>query len=104
MAGLASKILGYCARQLPGDWERLYGYRPLLLETLVDAARFPGTCYRAANWIELGRTQGRGRMDRDHSAAPAPKVLYVYPLCRHVPQRLSSAVAPGYGEPPEAAE
>lgn len=103
VASLASKILGHAARQLPGDWERLYGYRPLLLETLVDASRFRGTCYRAANWIELGRTQGRGRMDRDHAAARAPKVLYVYPLCRHVPQRLWSAVAPCYCEPPEAA-
>src|SRR5207237_797232 len=43
--GLASKILGQCARQLPGDWELRYGYRPLLLETLVDARRFRGTCY-----------------------------------------------------------
>ena len=104
VAGLASKVLGHAARQLPGDWERLYGYRPLLLETLVDAERFRGTCYRAANWIELGRTQGRGRMDRDHAAARIPKVLYVYPLCRHVQQRLSSAVAPRYCEPPETAE
>ncbi len=104
VAGLASKILGHCARQLPGDWEKLYGYRPLLLETLVDAKRFRGTCYRAANWIPLGHTQGRGRMDRDHLAAHAPKLLYVYPLCRHVQQRLSSAVAPRYCEPPETAE
>ena len=43
--GLASKILSLCARQLPGDWERRYGYRPLLLETLVDSKRFRGTCY-----------------------------------------------------------
>src|SRR6266567_186675 len=64
--GLASKILGQCARQLPGDWELRYGYRPLLLETLVDARRFRGTCYRAANWILVGQTQGRGRMDSEH--------------------------------------
>lgn len=102
VSGLASKILGHCARRLPGDWEKLYGYRPLLLETLVEAERFRGTCYRAANWIELGRTQGRGRMDRDHAAHPGtPKVLYVYPLGRDVCQRLSSAAAPSYAEPPE---
>ena len=74
--GLASKILGHCARRLPQDWEKLYGYGPLLLQTLVEASRFRGTCYRAANWIELGRTQGRGRMDRDHAAQQrAPKLL-----------------------------
>ena len=55
--GLASKILGQSARQLPADWEPRYGYRPLLLETLVDSHRFRGTCYRAANWIRVGQTQ-----------------------------------------------
>lgn len=95
--GLASKILSLCARQLPGDWEQRYGYRPLLLETLVDASRFRGTCYRAANWIALGRTEGRGRMDRDHSShGRAPKDIYVYPLCRKVPERLITAVAPAF--------
>jgi len=91
--GLASKILSLCARWLPADWEIRYGYRPLLLETLVDAGRFPGTCYRAANWIELGQTQGRGRMDRDHSSqGRARKNIYVYPLCRNVQQRLVRSV------------
>jgi len=96
--GLASKILSCCARQLPRDWEKLYGYRPLLLETLVDAERFRGTCYQAANWIALGRTQGRGRMDRYHQAQGTPKLLYVYPLCRHVQKRLASASMPIYAE------
>jgi hypothetical protein len=87
--GLASKILGQCARQLPGDWELRYGYRPLLLETLVDARRFRGTCYRAANWIPIGQTQGRGRMDCKHRAQGlAPKNIYLYPLCRNVRQQL----------------
>jgi hypothetical protein len=87
--GLASKILGQCARQLPGDWELRYGYRPLLLETLVDVRRFRGTCYRAANWIHLGQTQGRGRMDSEHRAhGLAPKDIYLYPLCRNVQQKL----------------
>src|SRR5258708_39338746 len=54
---LASTILSLCARQLPADCERLYGYRPLLLGTLVDP-QFRGTSYRAANWIELGETRG----------------------------------------------
>jgi hypothetical protein len=102
--GLASKILALCARQLPADWERLYGYRPLLLETLVDAERFRGTCYRAANWIKLGQTTGRGRMDREHAAhGEAVKDLYVYPLCRHAAERLRSAAAPAWKEPEEEA-
>jgi len=87
--GLASKILGQCARQLPDDWELRYGYRPLLLETWVDSRRFPGTCYRAANWIRVGQTQGRGRMDSEHRAhALAPKDIYLYPLCRNPQQKL----------------
>ncbi len=97
--GLASMILSRCARQLPLDWEKLYGYRPLLLETLVDADRFKGTCYQAANWISLGRTQGRGRMDRYHEARGTPKWVYVYPLCRNVQKRLVTAAAPAYREP-----
>jgi Druantia protein DruA len=87
--GLASKILGQCARQLPSDWELRYGYRPLQLETLVDARRFRGTCYRAANWLHVGQTTGRGRMDREHQRhGQAIKDIYVYPLVRDARQRL----------------
>ncbi len=89
--GLASKILALSARQMPHDWEARYGYRPLLLETLVDANRFRGTCYRAANWIHVGQTAGRGRMDREHKAhGQAIKDIYVYPLVRDARQRLCS--------------
>ena len=101
--GLASKILSRCAQRLPLDWERRYGYRPLLLETLVDPSRFRATCYRAANWILVGSTKGRGRMDRHHRMhGHAVKDLYVYPLCRSVQQRLRTAKPPsfnGCGEP-----
>jgi len=87
--GLASKILSRSARQMPRDWEVHYGYRPLLLETLVDAARFRGTCYRAANWIHVGQTTGRGRMDREHKAhGQSIKDIYVYPLVHAARQRL----------------
>ena len=87
--GLASKILAQSARQLPMDWEHRYGYRPLLLETLVDPQRFRGTCYRAANWIRVGQTSGRGRMDREHKAhGQAVKDIYLYPLTRNTRQRL----------------
>lgn len=95
VAGLASKILSHCNRQLPADWGKHYGYRPLLLETLVDSRRFRGTCYQAANWIRLGQTTGRGRMDRDNVAqGRAVKDVYVYPLCRQVQRRLRTAAAP----------
>jgi hypothetical protein len=87
--GLASKILALSARQMPRDWESRYGHRPLLLETLVDAVRFRGTCYRAANWIPVGQTTGRGRMDREHAShGRAIKDIYVYPLARDVQQHL----------------
>jgi hypothetical protein len=69
------------ARQLSGDWQEAYGLAPLLLETLVDEERFHGTCYRAANWIDLGVTQGRGRMDRYRERqGKSPKRIFVYPL------------------------
>lgn len=87
--GLASKILSLSARQMPCDWQTQYGYRPLLLETLVDTERFRGTCYRAANWIHVGQTTGRGRMDRKHHLhRQAIKDVYVYPLIRNAQQLL----------------
>lgn len=58
---LASKILTKVARQLPRDWQTRYGFRPLLLETFVEFERHRGTCYKAANWINVGRTSGRGK-------------------------------------------
>jgi hypothetical protein len=87
--GLASKILALSARQMPREWETRYGCRPLLLETLVDADRFRGTCYRAANWTHIGQTTGRGRMDREHTThGQAIKDIYVYPLVRDARRRL----------------
>jgi len=70
-----------------------------LLETLVDGQRFAGACYRAANWILRGQTQGRGRMDCYHQAdGSARKLLFVYPLCRDVQQRLREAQPPCFSE------
>lgn len=77
---LASHILGLLVRQLPADWQRAYGVKPVLIETLVEAGR-AGTCYRAANWIALGHTTGRGRMDRHHQRhGLAGKQVFVYRL------------------------
>ena len=92
--GLASKILALSARQMPRDWEIRYGCRPLMLETLVDPARFRGTCYRAANWIHVGQTTGRGRMDREHQAhGQAIKDIYLYTLVRNARDRLRGDLA-----------
>jgi hypothetical protein len=76
---LASHVLALAARQLPSDWHSAYGVQPLLLETLVDRP-YTGTCYRAANWIYVGQTQGRGRMDRSHQALGTRKDILLYPL------------------------
>ena len=77
---LASHVLARAARQLPGDWETRYAYRPVLLETFVQRPRFAGTCYRAANWTYVGQTQGRGKLDR-HTLRDKPlKDIYLYPL------------------------
>jgi hypothetical protein len=77
---LASHVLSLVLRRLPQDWQDKYA-RPLrLVETFVDTSRFAGTCYRAANWLDLGQTTGRTRQDRAHRLAVAPKRVLVYPL------------------------
>lgn len=86
---LASAALSVLARQVGGDWDARYAVKPLLMETLVDPARFRGSCYRAANWIRLGQTTGRGRMDRGHERHGASlKDVLVYPLCRKAREKL----------------
>lgn len=78
---LASSSLALATRTVPGDWERSYGYRPVLMETLVDEKRFKGTCYKAANWFYVGKTTGRGRMDKENKRhGVAVKAIYLYPL------------------------
>jgi len=86
---LASRVLSLALRAIPGDWERRYGVRPLLAESLVDPARYAGTCYRAANWIEVGLSAGRGRMDREHRRhGAAPKRVFVYALAADAREKL----------------
>jgi hypothetical protein len=77
---LASKALSLVAQRLRRDWQQRYGYAPVLLETFVEVERYRGTCYQAANWIRVGQTQGRGRMDRYHQGLSRPRAIYVYPL------------------------
>jgi hypothetical protein len=87
---LASHILGRMARILPADWQRLYGHDLVFLETFVDPTRYRGTCYRAANWIVLGQTTGRGKNDLTHKANRSLKEILGYPLCPDFRQRLGS--------------
>jgi hypothetical protein len=87
---LASTALSLAVKSVADDWKDAYGYRPVLMETLVDQKRFKGTCYKAANWIHVGKTTGRGRMDRDHSRqGAAVKEIYVYPLSSRFRQELA---------------
>ena len=85
---LASHVLALASRQLPGDWLAAYAVRPVLLETLVDRTQYAGTSYRAANWICVGQTQGRGRMDRAHAVAGSIKDIWLYPLARNWREQL----------------
>jgi hypothetical protein len=78
--GLASHVLSVAARVLVDDWEEAYRVRPVLLETFVERDRYEGTCYRAANWTEVGETTGRGRMHRTGMPTGPVKTCLVYPL------------------------
>ena len=77
---LASTALSLAAGRIGADWQERYGYAPVLLETFVEPKHYPGTCYQAANWIQLGMTAGRGRHDRHTQYLSSPKIIYVYPL------------------------
>lgn len=85
---LASRILSLAGKKLPYDWEARYHYRPVLLETFVEKERFEGTCYKAANWIYVGDTRGRGKLDVHHEHKEPVKAVFVYPLDRHYRHRL----------------
>lgn len=96
---LATHVLSLAARQVVDDWQASYGIKPLLIETLVDRQRFAGTCYRAANWVEVGVTRGRGRQDSRHERHDAnPKRIFLLPLERQARQRLRCTLATE-GEP-----
>ncbi len=86
---LASHVLGHMARILPGEWEQVYGHPVYFLETFVDPQRFRGTCYRAANWVVLGRTTGRGKDDQTWRPNRPIKEMLGYPLRRDFRERLS---------------
>jgi len=89
-ANLASKILSIAAKQLPRDWLELYAYQPVLFETFVDSQRFVGGCYKAANWMYLGQTTGRGKLGRTGKAKIPVKDIWVYPLNKNFKKVLCS--------------
>ncbi len=86
---LASHVLGRVARELSGDWERLYGHPIHYLETFVDPQLFRGTCYKAANWIRLGVTTGRGKDATSHKSNRPIKEILGYRLVKDFRQRLA---------------
>lgn len=77
---LASKALSMSMARLPDDFQQRYNYAPLLVESFVDTSRWTGACYKAANWINVGRTQGRGRQGRSRQPSESLKDIYLYPL------------------------
>jgi len=88
---LASHVLSRIARRIAADWQECYGHRICLLETFVDTERFRGSCYRAANWICAGRSQGRGTKAPTHQRTCSIKELWVLPLAPDFRQHLLGA-------------
>lgn len=87
---LASKILSLTSHRLSRDWQGHYGYQPVLLETFVERDRFAGTCYKAANWVLVGQTKGRGKLGPAGKISVPIKDLWLYPLERNFRHILTS--------------
>ena len=85
---LASHILGLTTRRISGDWQQLYNHPLYFLETFVDTERFAGTCYKAANWIYLGVTTGRGKNDMTHRQNRSIKAVWGLPLVKNFREKL----------------
>jgi hypothetical protein len=85
---LASHILGTIARRICADWQGLYNHPVHFLETFVDTERFAGTCYKAANWVYMGLTTGRGKNDQTNKVNRSIKAVWGYPLCTDFRERL----------------
>jgi len=94
---LASKVLSMSMAAVADDFERKYHYRPLLIESFVDLDHYSGTCYQAANWIEVGKTKGRGRQDRFARSALGVKAIYLHPLERDFRKQLGLSPDAGLG-------
>jgi Domain of unknown function (DUF4338) len=88
---LASHILGRMAARISEDWQRLYGHPIYFLETFIDPERFRGTCYRAANWVLLGKTTGRGKQSNSYVPNRSIKEVLGYPLTPKFRDRLGQS-------------
>ena len=78
--GLASQVLARSVRRLARDFAHRYGYRPVLVESFVEAGRFTGACYRAAKWQHVGWTQGRGKLGQWQDPRQPRKAIWLYAL------------------------
>jgi len=85
---LASRILSLASKRIVSDWQERYNYAPVLLETFVEKERFQGTCYKATNWIYVGDTKGRGKLDVHNEYKLPVKAVWVYPLRKDFRRRL----------------
>jgi hypothetical protein len=89
---LASYILSLAIKDIVHDWKDYYSVAPLYLETFVDPHKFLGTCYKAANWIQVGLSKGYKKVGQSHHNSQTPKILYLYPLDRSIKKQISKAM------------
>jgi hypothetical protein len=85
---LASRLLSLSVKRISAEWEQIYGHPIYLAETFVDVSRFKGTCYRAANWLEVGQTKGSAKRGNDYHYHGQPKAIYLYPFHPHFRRHL----------------
>ena len=85
---LASHILSLISRRISRDWMDKYSHPVYFLETFVEKDRFNGTVYKAANWICVGTTTGRGRDGGHHESKLPLKYTYLYPLEKNFKKKL----------------
>lgn len=90
---LAAWVLSLCCRRVGADFQSRYGLRPWLLESFVEQSRYDGGCYKAANWILVGQTKGRGRNGR-HDEGKSIKDIYVYPLVEDLREQVGVKLEP----------
>jgi len=95
---LASHVLGLVTKSIVNDWQEVYGYKPVLIETFVDTTKNEGTCYQAANWEFLGTTKGGSRRDRLKRSHSAVKSIYIYSLVSNFRDLLRGKVTAKHSE------
>jgi hypothetical protein len=95
---LASRVLACATKQVAIDWFQFYSIEPLLAETFVEPRRFEGTCYRAANWKQIGMTSGYAKIGASHHNSQQPKIIFVYGLTRACRRKLAEVIPISNGE------